>query len=253
MADNQDKSGLEHTAQAANLARGAVKAGKSLAGATKGAALGPAVRLHGFAAGLTWENRHLLGKIFAAFLLILLLPVILLMMLPGALFGSDADEWDESLAEEILFDNYEAVSDVQSDTCDAIDAVLQSAHDAVLERIEEDFMLTYGEYDEIVVIDPYEEELPHDSTRILCEYSALTDFEGNVNIADLTEKLSEFEDDFFSYTVTEEVIVEYRIEYIGDDYITEHIFELTDEQKELAADLADNLNLYGGEIHAEAD
>ena len=38
MADNHEKSGLEHTAQAAGAVRGAMKAGKALAGASKGAA-----------------------------------------------------------------------------------------------------------------------------------------------------------------------------------------------------------------------
>ncbi len=263
MAENREKSGMEYTAQAAGLARGAVKAGKSLAGAGKGAAFGPAFRLHGFAAGLAWDNRHVIGKILAAFLLVLFLPLVLLMMIPGALFGSNAEDWDEDKAEEILFENYEAVTEVQSEACDAMDAVMQSAHDAVLERIEEDFMTTYGEYDEMRVTDPYEEELPHDSTRILCEYSALTGFADNGDTAGLTEKLSEFTENFFFYMVIEEeksrddipyIEVRYKVLYIGDDYITEEVFELTEEQKALAADFADNLNLYtGGEDNAETD
>jgi len=36
-----EKSGLEHTAQAAGAVKGAIKAGKALAGASKGAAFGP--------------------------------------------------------------------------------------------------------------------------------------------------------------------------------------------------------------------
>ena len=32
--------------------------------------------------------------------------------------------------------------------------------------------------------------------------------------------------------------------YLGDEYITEDIFGLTEEQTELAADLADSLELY---------
>ena len=37
----KEKSGLEHTAQAAGAVKGAIKAGKALAGASKGAAFGP--------------------------------------------------------------------------------------------------------------------------------------------------------------------------------------------------------------------
>ena len=89
MADNHEKSGLEHTAQAAGAVRGAMKAGKALAGASKGAAFGP----YGMAAGLAWEGRKVIGKVILAVIAFLLLPVVLLMMLPGALFGgSDADD-----------------------------------------------------------------------------------------------------------------------------------------------------------------
>ena len=139
MADNHEKSGLEHTAQAAGAVRGAMKAGKALAGASKGAAFGP----YGMAAGLAWEGRKVIGKVILAVTAFLLLPVVLLMMLPGALFGGgDADDplnlsaenavWDESAVEEILFDDYGAVSETFNDACDAVDSVMQSAYEQVL-------------------------------------------------------------------------------------------------------------------------
>ena len=54
----KEKSGLEHTAQAAGAVKGAIKAGKALAGASKGAAFGP----YGMAAGLAWEGRKVIAK-----------------------------------------------------------------------------------------------------------------------------------------------------------------------------------------------
>ena len=48
------------SAQAANTVRGAVKTGKAIAGAAKGAAAGGP---YGAVAGLVWGNRHLIGKI----------------------------------------------------------------------------------------------------------------------------------------------------------------------------------------------
>lgn len=257
MADNHERSGLEHTAQAAGAVRGAMKAGKALAGASKGAAFGP----YGMAAGLAWEGRKVIGKVILAVIAFLLLPVVLLMMLPGALFGgSDADDplnpgaedavWDESAVEEILFDDYGAVSETFTDACDAVNSVMQSAYERVLLDIRTDFA-SYGEGFTMMLTDPYTEKLPHDSTRIICEYSVLTDMEEELNITELTKKLSEYRinsvnaENFYFYMVVENgTEIEYTVIYLGDEYITEDIFGLTEEQTELAADLADSLKLY---------
>lgn len=251
MADNHDKSGLEHTARAAGAVREAMKAGKALAGASKGAAFGP----YGMAAGLAWEGRKVIGKVILAVIAFLLLPVVLLMMLPGALFGgSDADDplnlsaenavWDESAVEEILFDDYGAVSETFTDACDAVDDVMQSAYEQVLMDIRTDFA-SYGEGYTMDLTDPYTEELPHDSTHIICEYSVLTDMEEELNITELTKKLAGYKENFFFYMVVENgTEIEYTVIYLGDEYITEDIFGLTEEQTELAADLADSLKLY---------
>lgn len=251
MAYNHEKSGLEHTARAAGAVRGAMKAGKALAGASKGAAFGP----YGMAAGLAWEGRKVIGKVILAVIAFLLLPVVLLMMLPGALFGgSDADDplnpsaenavWDESAVEEILFDDYDAVSETFTDACDAVDSVMQSAYEQVLLNIRTDFA-SYGEGYTMDLTDPYTEELPHDSTRIICEYSVLTDMEEELNITELMKKLSGYKENFFFYMVVENgTEIEYTVIYLGDEYITEDIFGLTEEQTELAADLADSLKLY---------
>ena len=160
MADNHERSGLEHTAQAAGAVRGAMKAGKALASVSKGAAFGP----YGMAAGLAWEGRKVIGKIILAMIAFLLLPVVLLMMLPGALFGSsdpedpmnpDAEDavWDESAVEEILFDNYSTVSETFTDACDAVDDVMQSAYEQVLLEIRTDFA-SYGEGYTMTLTDP---------------------------------------------------------------------------------------------------
>ena len=251
MADNHERSGLEHTAQAAGTVRGAMKAGKALAGASKGAAFGP----YGMAAGLAWEGRKVIGKVILAVIAFLLLPVVLLMMLPGALFGgSDADDplnpsaenavWDESAVEEILFDDYGAVSETFTDACDAVDSVMQSAYEQVLLDIRTDFA-SYGEGFTMMLTDPYTEELPHDSTRIICEYSVLTDMEKELKITEHTKNLSDYKENFFFYMVVENgTEIEYTVIYLGDEYITEDIFGLTEEQTELAADLADSLKLY---------
>jgi len=271
MAENHEKSGLEHAAQAAGAVKGAIKTGKTLAGASKGAALGP----YGLAAGLAWENRKVIGKIIIAFIALLLLPVMLLMMLPSMLFGgfggddtpaeSDAAVWDEAVVEEALLNDFSVITQTYDAACDAVDAVMQTAHADVLAEIQADFA-GYGADDTMTLNDPYASALPHDSTRIICEYSALTDFENTINTTELTRKLTEFSDNFFFYMVVEEAKtktsyvpnddgtytevqtpytqVNYTVIYLGDDYITEDVFGLTEEQKLLAEDFADSLELY---------
>ena len=146
--------------------------------------------------------------------------------------------------EEILFDDYGAVSETFADACDAVDSVMQSAYEQVLLDIRTDFA-SYGEGFTMTLTDPYTEELPHDSTRIICEYSVLTDMEEELNITELTKKLSGYKENFFFYMVVENgTEIEYTVIYLGDEYITEDIFGLTEEQTELAADLADSLKLY---------
>ena len=104
---------------------------------------------------------------------------------------------------------------------------------------------SYGEGFTMTLTDPYTEKLPHDSARIICEYSVLTDMEKELNITELTKKLSGYKENFFFYMVVENgTEIEYTVIYLGDEYITEDIFGLTEEQTELAADLTDSLKLY---------
>ena len=283
-----EKSGLEHTAQAAGAVKGAIKAGKALAGASKGAAFGP----YGMAAGLAWEGRKVIAKVVIVLVALLLLPVMILMMLPSMLFGGlgggdtaetvDDAVWDESIVEEALMNDYSVVTEHYEEACTAVDTVMRNAHADVLAEIQADFA-GYGANDTMTLNDPYSVILPHDSTRIICEYSALTDFEKTIKVNDLTKKLTEFRinsvnaDNFFFYLVVEEAKtktsyvpnedgtytvtetpythVNYTVIYLGDDYITEDVFGLTEEQKTLAADFADSLSLYldGGEDDGTTD
>lgn len=276
----KEKSGLEHTAQAASTVKRAVKARKALAGAAKGAAFGP----YGLAAGAAWEGRKVIGKVIIVIVALLLLPVMILMMLPSMLFsgfGEPAEAendamWDESIVEEALMHDYSVVIGQYAKACTAVDAVMQNAHEAVLERIQVDFS-EYGADDTMTLNDPYVMVLPHDSTRIICEYSALTDFEESIKVSDLTQWLAEYSNYFFFYMVEEEektktsyiqnedgtytevqipyTQVNYTVLYLGDDYISDDIFCLTEEQKKLAADLADSLKLYldGGDESGKAN
>ena len=224
MADHNERSGIDHIAQAAGAVRGAVKVGKSLAGASKGAAFGP----YGLAAGLAWEGRTVIATVAVVLVAILLLPIMM--------FSE-------------MFEDFTAPTDDSVSAYDAVEAVMNSAYQAVLAEIQADSSI-YDESYTITIIPPQK----YNITRIICEYTALTDM--NMNTADLTEKLSAHSDSFFSFiSVVNGTDVIYTITYIGNDYITDQVFALTDEQKALAADILETHELYtnGGDTDGATD
>ena len=224
MAEHNERSGLDHMAQAAGAVRSAVKVGKALTGASKGAAFGP----YGLAAGLALEGRKVIATVTVFLVAILLLPVVML---------------------SAMFEDFTATADDSVSAYDAVEAVMNSAYQAVLAEIQEDSSIYDQDYT-ITIIPPQK----YDTPRIICEYTALTDM--NMNTADLTEKLSLHSDSFFSFTsIVSGTDVIYTIAYVGDDYITDQVFALTDEQKSLAADLLEAHELYtnGGENDGSTD
>ena len=81
----QERSGLneaaEISAHAAGAVRGAIKTGKMVSGAAKGAAAaGP----YGAAAAALWTHRKAVAAIIAG---VLVLPVLFIMLLPSLIFG----------------------------------------------------------------------------------------------------------------------------------------------------------------------
>ena len=86
MAENQKgpSDAVQKTANAAHAVHGAVKAGKAVAAAAKGAAVGGP---YGAVAGALWENRRLVLKIVIAVAFILFLPILFVLMLPSIIFG----------------------------------------------------------------------------------------------------------------------------------------------------------------------
>ena len=75
---------VDTAASAAHTVKGAIKAGKAISGAAKGAAAGGP---YGAVAGAVWAGRKHIGKIVAVIVILLLLPVLFVLMLPGLIFG----------------------------------------------------------------------------------------------------------------------------------------------------------------------
>lgn len=87
MGEKQQSSAPEEIirgAEAANRVRAAIKTGKAVAGAAKGAAVGGP---YGAAAVAIWQNKETIGKIALAMGLVLLIPILFILMLPSMIFG----------------------------------------------------------------------------------------------------------------------------------------------------------------------
>ena len=265
MAEEQ-KNGLtealETGASAAHLARGAVKAGKAVSGAAKGAAVGGP---YGAAAGALWEGRKFVGKFLAAAAVLLLLPVLFVLMLPGLIFDGFSSAFSPADTENPILNSEAAIIENANTITFTISGILGEGMEDVMERIGRDFAASDG--DEMEVINPYETSPVYNANLFVSQYCAAKDKEfADISISDMAAVMRRGKSHLYSYRRTEEMrekTVEdpetgedttvsekwmiYTISYNGEDYFADQVFSLTEEQRELAADYAQNLSLFLGD------
>ena len=265
MADNEEKGNhgidmMTRAASTANYIKGAAKTGKQVAGAAKGAS-GPV----GWAL-LAVENRKLLVKITIVLVaFFLLIPVVIIEMLPGVIFGGfgTSDETHNDEVEKAVFDDVEVVFENFDRAIEVVDSVMMSAHEKAVQKAYMDFM-RYGPDDEMILIDHTSSD-DYDSGKMVCDYSATTDFKEEINLDTMREKLEEGSEHYYFLIITEYpgekerlvlledgsyttvrypyVTVTYAVTYIGNEYFEDDILGLTDEQKKLSEDYRDSLEL----------
>ncbi len=265
MAEEQ-KNGLtealETGASAAHLARGAIKAGKAVSGAAKGAAAGGP---YGAAAGALWESRRSIGKILAAAAVLLLLPVLFVLLLPGLLFDGFSVAFSPADPETPILNSENAIIENANTITFTISGILGEGMEDVMERIEQDFAASDG--DEMEIINPYEANPIYNVNLFVSQYCAAKEKEfADISIADMAAVMRREKSHLYSYRRTEEMrkkTVEdpetgeettvsekwmiYTVLYNGEDYFANQVFALTEDQKELAADYAQNLSLFLGD------
>lgn len=256
---SEKRSGLEQTAQTAGTIHGAIKTGKALAAAAKGgAAAGP----YGAVAGALWEGRKHIGKIAIVVIVLLLLPVLFILMLPSIIFGGLTSS---GAAQPILNDNAAIVANTNQ-LAFTINQILGEGIDDAKGRIGQDFAATDG--DQYEIINPYEGNLVSNTNLFLGQYCAARgESWESISQADLEQVLRQGKQHLYSYTRTWEYrtvedddpatedIVETRTEkwyiytlvYNGESYFADTVFSLTDDQKDLANDYAQNLSLFLGD------
>lgn len=258
MAEEQKNSSAETVdaaASAAHTVKGAIKAGKAISGAAKGAAAGGP---YGAVAGAVWAGRKHIGKIIAIIAILLLLPVLFLLMLPGLIFGGLVNAFSPADPDTPILNSETAIVENANDITFAINAILGEALDDVMARIEVDFASSGA--DKMEVKNPYSSGLVYNANLIVSQYCAARDedFE-SISLDDLSTVLRENKKHLYSYTsvresrevtsedpetgeetTSTEIWMVYTIRYNGESYLADHVFALTDEQKELASDYASN-------------
>lgn len=253
---------VETGSSAAHAIRGAIKTGKAISGAAKGAAVGGP---YGAAAGALWAGRKHIGKIIAVIAILLLLPVLFLLMLPGLIFGGLTSAFSPDNPEVPILNDDAAIVENANDIAFSVNGILGEGLDDVLERINEDFARSDG--DSMEVINPYENNLISNTNLFVSQYCAAKneDFKA-ISLADMENILRQGKRHLYSYqrreelrditetdpdtgeetTVTEKWFV-YTIVYNGEAYFADTVFHLNDEQKALAHDYAQNLSLFLGD------
>lgn len=263
MADQQ--SNLEnavHVGTTANhlrqkLASPMVQAAKSGAGTFLGAAIGAVL-----------ENRDTLKKTSAAIAAVLLLPLLFLTMLPGLVFGDLSENSGALNSGTLINENLRAANQ-------AIIEVLRECHDEVLQEIQQEASKV-PEGDTVSITDPYAASISINSNLLIAQFCASRESYKEINIQELQRVIRENKDTLFSYDVSTETISmevtagtgaegeaceggdpeetktvtftrhNYVVKYAGDTYFADHVFHLTDKQKELAEGYAENLELFFG-------
>ena len=193
---------------------------------------------------------------------VLLIPVMFILMLPSLIFGGLTNK-SVAGSEEVILNDSGGITQYMTDAANGITQVLGEGIDDVTVRIGQHFADTGGDYYEIV--NPYEGNLVSNATAFMSQYCASkdSDWEG-ISIADMESTIRAGKSHLYNYTyTTEEREVEdddpdtpdvietttevwyvYTIVYQGEAYFADTIFHLTEEQKELANDFAQNLNLF---------
>lgn len=204
MATQQDeRSALEQGASAAKNVQGALKTGKAIAGAAKGAAAGP----YGALAAAALENKHLLAKGCAITAVILMLPVLFILLLPALIFGSIMSVFD-SAQPPIMNDNAAIVENITG-IRDGLDGILNEALDEVLQEIDQDFVDSTGNVKHVE--NPCEATGVSgmvDSLDIICQYCASKNVDYTaISQGDLENMFRQAKGRFFSWTKREEIVL----------------------------------------------
>ena len=257
---NQERSSLSQAASTAQTIHGVIKTGKAISAAAKGAAVGGP---YGAAAGLALGAGRHAGKILAVVAVLLMLPVLFILMLPSLIFGGLTSSGSSS--QPILNDNTAIIQNTNNIAFSVNQVLGEGVADAEA-RIAQDFASTGGDNYEIV--NPYASDMTSNTNSFIAQYCAAKgESWDTISLADMQAILRQGKSSLYSYTRTSETrtvedddpdtadVIEtkeetwyiYTLSYNGEGYFADTVFHLTDAQKTLAGDYAQNLSLFLGD------
>lgn len=254
-------NGLDEAAHAAGTVRSAIKVGKAVSAAAKGAAVGGP---YGAAAGTLIGAKKHAGKILIGAAVLLFLPVLFVLMLPSLIFGGLTSSGSQP-NQPILNDN-DAIIQNTNDIAFTVSQILGEGITDAEARIAQDFAATDG--DQYEIVNPYAADMVSNTNAFVAQYCAARDQDWKaISLADMEQILRQGKSHLYSFTRTSETrevedddletedVVETRSEmwyiytlvYNGEAYFADTIFCLTDDQKALADDYAQNLSVFLGD------
>lgn len=239
------------------------KTAASLSGAVKGAAAGPL----GAAIGAAVQNRGTVKKIILVFIILLVLPVLFVLMLPGLIFGSLLENTGALNSNAQINDNIRAANQ-------AIVEVLRENHDDILSEVNA-AASGIPEGDTVSITDPYAYYISVNANLLIAQFCASRDNYEDINIRELKRIIRKNKSGLFSYDVSTEAVTmqvtieggvegeteqateaqtqtvtftrhNFEIKYAGDSYFADHVFQLTDQQKKTAEAYAENMTCFFG-------
>lgn len=239
------------------------KTAASLSGAVKGAAAGPL----GAAIGAAVQNQGTVKKIILVFIILLMLPVLFILMLPGLIFGSLLENTGALNSNALINDNIRAANQ-------AIVEVLRENHDDILSEVNA-AASGIPEGDTVSITDPYAYYISVNANLLIAQFCASRDNYEDINIRELKRIIRKNKNGLFSYDVSTEAVTmqvtieggvegeteqateaqtqtvtftrhNFEIKYAGDSYFADHVFQLTDQQKKTAEAYAENMTRFFG-------
>ena len=195
-----------------------------------------------------------------ALVVLLMIPVLFILMLPAIIFGGLTG--NGSSGQPVLNDNASIIAHM-NEIASAIDEILAEGVDSAKQRIADDFATTGG--DNYEVVEP--PSVSGHTNSFIAQYCAAKEQEwSEISLDDMRSILRNGASQLYSFTRTSEIrtveadnpetvdVVEtkdetwyiYTIVYNGEDYFADHVFFLSDDQKQRASNYADNLKLFLG-------
>lgn len=246
----------QQTNTAESTVHAASKTGKAVANIAKGAATGG---VHG--AALATANNS--KKWIIALVALAMLPVLIIAMLPSIIFGSFSGDGTNS-TNAITDDTVLAQNMMDLNT--GISTVLSEGLVDVLSRIDTDFAASGC--DSMEVNNPYGSDVVFNANYFISMYCASKDQDiSSISLADMESILRANEDELYSFTYSDETRYEdgeidpqtnqpeqvavsvrvYEVQYNGEAHFQDHVFALSDDQKLLASNYAQNLSILLGD------